>query len=464
MSIHIKASLLLTVFLLMSGPLNGNDGGVQVAGWRNDGSGIYPDADIPTEWSEDKNIIWKTPLDSWSNASPILVGDRVFVCSEPTTLVCVDTKDGSILWQKENHYFDSLPVEEAATAKTNLAHAEVLKQQVNALQDELDQLNEKRAASPDNAEITQQIAANEDKVKALKAKIEALGPYSPPKTHDTNGYSSPTPTSDGEYVYVLFGTGTVGCYDLEGKRQWLKFIQAPTNARGWGHSASPVLVGDKLVIHIRNIFALDKRSGNVIWQAESKPAWGSPVYAQIADVDVVITASGDVFRADDGVLLAREVSSLEYATAVVDGNKVYFVENGGKAIKLPDEAAAGMTPEVLWETTPKKDRYYASVILRDGLIYAVTRNSHYSVIDAATGAVVFEQTLELGKGTTYPSITWAGNRLLVSSDNGTTLVLRPGLAYDLIASNKIEGFRSSPLIADKRMYIRGLNHLYCIGK
>lgn len=462
MNTHAKAILLLTGVLVMFGPLGYSGGDAGITGWRNDGGGRHPEADVPIEWSEDKHIVWKTALGDWSNATPILVGERLFMCSEPTTLLCVDAKDGKILWQRDNHYFDTLAPEEAAIARDNLGKAEQLKKQLGPARDDLIKLNDALDSSSEKAQITKQIKTQEDKVKTLEEKIAALEAYSAPKTHVGNGYSTPTPTSDGKYVYVLFGTGTVGCYDLQGNRQWLRFIEAPEH--GWGSSASPVLVGDLLVVHVNNVFALDKRTGSTIWQGESKPKWGSPVRARIADVDIVITASGDIFRGADGVVLARGVSSLEYATPVVDGNKVYFIENGGKAIRLPNEAKEGMKPETLWETAPKNDRYYASAVLHDGLIYAVERGGHYSVIDAATGKVLFEQQLELGGGTSYPSITLAGNSLLISSDNGTTHVLKPGPACNVIAKNSISGFRSSVLICGPRMYIRALTHLYCIGK
>jgi len=58
-------------------------------GWRGNGTGVYPDAQPPVKWSAMENIIWKTPLPGKSNASPILVGDRIFICSEPSTLLCV---------------------------------------------------------------------------------------------------------------------------------------------------------------------------------------------------------------------------------------------------------------------------------------------------------------------------------------------------------------------------------------
>lgn len=62
-------------------------------GWRTYNGGHYPDADPPTTWSADTNVVWKCALPSWSNASPAVLPDRIFVCSEPTDLVCVNKAD-----------------------------------------------------------------------------------------------------------------------------------------------------------------------------------------------------------------------------------------------------------------------------------------------------------------------------------------------------------------------------------
>lgn len=68
-------------------------------GFRDDGAGRYPSAVPPTVWSPDKGVVWKTALPDRSNASPILTKNRIFVCAEPATMVCLSVADGRILWQ-----------------------------------------------------------------------------------------------------------------------------------------------------------------------------------------------------------------------------------------------------------------------------------------------------------------------------------------------------------------------------
>jgi outer membrane protein assembly factor BamB len=301
-------------------------------------------------------------------------------------------------------------------------------------------------------------------IKVLQDQLKPLNAARRSKADKTNGYSSATPASDGRVVCVVFGTGVVACYDMEGNRKWVKFIEKPTQRDGYGHCASPLIAGDRVLVVIENVTALDLKSGQVVWTARSKHQWGSPVAARIGDTDVAITANGEIVRIADGTVLAGGVARLEYCTAVVKDGIVYFIENGGKAIRLPAKASDSIEVKELWKTTPKKDRYYASPVVHDGLIYACTQSTVFSVIDAEDGKVVYEKKLNLGGGTMYPSMTLAGGLLYVSIDNGTTVVLEPGREYKEIARNELEPFRTTPVFIGKRMYVRGLKNLYCVGE
>ena len=73
-------------------------------GWRTDGTGRYPDANPPTHWGPEMNVVWRVKMSNFSVATPLIVGDKVFVCSEPTRLVCVNKADGKILWEKQSSY------------------------------------------------------------------------------------------------------------------------------------------------------------------------------------------------------------------------------------------------------------------------------------------------------------------------------------------------------------------------
>ena len=513
----------------------------QVVGWRGDGTGRYPAATPPVEWAKDKNIVWASKMPSWSNATPIIVGNRIYLCSEPSDIVCVSAADGKILWQKSNEYFDALPPEELPKAQEVKKQADALAAKIRPLQDEFNKLNhqinkrneltkkiaelpkqiealpeqlkaregelakqnDELAKAPDNADLKKKVdelqkqvnellgkqegapkqlekaieelkalpeeaelkTKTEDtrkQIDALRNERQPLSIYDLPPKEGTTGYATATPVSDGKLVYVLSGNGVAACYDLDGNRKWIRMLAKPTN--GWGHSSSPLLIGDKLIVHIHSVMALNAQTGETLWTANGTGSrFGTPVHAKVGDVDVVATPEGDVVRVSDGKILARLQTKLEFNAPIVADGTIYFIQHGGKGFKMPDEPADELKLEPLWTTKPKGDRYYASPLYHDGIIYGITQGTVLSAIDAKTGEVIYERNLDV-KSTAYSSLTLAGGYIYASGENGATVVLEPGREYKQVKHNQLEGFRSSPIFAGKRMYVRALNHLYCISE
>ena len=281
------------------------------------------------------------------------------------------------------------------------------------------------------------------------------------KTHDANGYTSPTPVSDGKHVFTVFGSGMVAAHTVTGEPVWARLVQQPEH--GWGHSASPALGGGQLIVHLGDLFGLDPATGKETWRVPSAVKWGSPVVVEIGDTDIVITPSGDVFRAADGVSLATDIGNLEYATPVVQDGIIYFIEKKATAVQLPTNLEEPFAAMELWQARIEGSRYYASALVQDGLVYAISREEKFTVLDATTGEIVYEHQFYLGEGgnSAYPSITLAGDKLFVSAEIGATAVLQPGRTHREIARNKVEGFRSSLVSEGTRIYLRAFDYLYC---
>ncbi len=457
----IFASLGLVVACLLTASAQSEN----AVGWRTDGTGEYPDATPVVEWSPEKNVLWTTPMPSFSNSTPVIVGDRLFVCAESSTLVCVNLADGEILWQQTNNMEDLPEAAEVPDMQQQHQRAAELRKEIGKAGGTLRRAKKDLQDNPDDAGLKTAVSEAQKNLVALVKELQPYNKawYSLPATDAVNGFSSATPVSDGESVYVVFGTGMVAGYDLEGNRLWGRVVEKPTI--GFGHSASPLIAGDKLLVHLVNLTAIDKATGETLWRTESKAGFGTPAVTRIGDTEVVITTQGDIVAVEDGTVLAKSVSSLTYCGPVVEDDVIYFIQHGGKAIQLPETVdEGGLAVETLWTTQPRKDRYYASPVVHEGLIYACTQAGCFSVIDAATGEVIYEQMLKLGKGTCYASVTLAGGLLFVSSDNDTTVVVKPGRTYQEVARNKLEQFRASPVFIGDRLYIRGLKNLLCLGE
>src|SRR4051812_24432234 len=81
------------------------------------GLGISEEKGLPTEWSAQKNIVWKTKLPGPGTSSPVVLGNRIFLTSysgyavsqdNPGNMedlrrqvLCLARDSGKILWSKE---------------------------------------------------------------------------------------------------------------------------------------------------------------------------------------------------------------------------------------------------------------------------------------------------------------------------------------------------------------------------
>jgi outer membrane protein assembly factor BamB len=424
------------------------------AGWRGDGTGRFERAKPPTEWAADKNIIWRTDLPKWSNASPVLSQGRLFVCAEPDILICVDAASGEILWQRSNG-FDQLLDEELRP----------LIDEVQRLEKKERELHKESNSKPADADLKQELAdLRKSMAEKRKPLDDALGKgfnFSLPSVTGLNGYTSSTPATDGETVCVFFGSGVAAAYDFEGTRKWIRFVERPNI--GHGHCSSPLLLDGKLVIHIRQLHALDAQTGVTVWTASSGSRFGSLIAASSEDRSLVVTANGEMLDAADGEVLAKALLRLTYNAPVVDDGVVYFFnEREARAYRIPSFDVDDSIPELLWSAEVSKNRHYASPVVIGGCVLGLTQSGLLTVLDAETGEKTMERNLGL-KGTCYPSPALAGRYVYLGGEAGTTVVLKDNGELERVAYNTLEKYRSSPLFDGDRMYLRGLTALYCIG-
>jgi outer membrane protein assembly factor BamB len=90
-------------------------------------------------------------------------------------------------------------------------------------------------------------------------------------SHRIGSPACPTPATDGERVYVYFGSFGLLCYDYEGRELWRKPIPIPVVE--FGSSSSPILAGDRLILNCDQdvnsfLVALNKRTGAEFWKKD----------------------------------------------------------------------------------------------------------------------------------------------------------------------------------------------------
>src|SRR5262245_23352356 len=90
----------------------------------------------------------------------------------------------------------------------------------------------------------------------------------PTDLYAPGGMAVPTPATDGERLYVLFGTGDLAALDMEGRPVWVRSLAeeyGPFRNR-WGMGSSPILLGDALIVQVDHwsqsyLLAVDAKTG-----------------------------------------------------------------------------------------------------------------------------------------------------------------------------------------------------------
>jgi outer membrane protein assembly factor BamB len=159
------------------------------------------------------------------------------------------------------------------------------------------------------------------------------------KIHEVNSLASPTPATDGDRVYVYFGSFGLLCYDRDGKPQWQRPL--PVIDQRWGSGSSPIVAGELLVLALGPqarpaLLALNRRTGATVWE---KPppgfllpqggTWSTPAHHHQDGVDEIIVPTGSrivAYNLADGAerWQVRGLPSVVYSTPVVGGGLLYL--------------------------------------------------------------------------------------------------------------------------------------------
>lgn len=398
------------------------------------GSGIAAGAKTPAVWSGTTNLAWKTALPGPGASSPIVWGDRVFVtcysgCGDGASgddiaklqrhLLCLKADDGRVLWSK------AVP-----------------------------------AAQPEDTFGGQ------------------IGEH---------GYASHTPATDGERVYAYFGKSGVIAFDFNGAQLWRAAVGDGSNQRHWGSASSLVLWKDFVIVtaseESHSIRALDRKTGREAWKADGAPldnVFGTPVLAGDAGrEDLVIAVPGEIWGMNPETGKLRWFAQTELtgniAPSVVADGGIVCACGGYPSTRATAVRAGGKgdvtASHVLW--TGSDSSYVPTPVLHGGRLYVVNDQGFALCLDAKTGAVVFKERLPgitggggRGGKPFYASTVMANGLLYAVSRRLGTFVLAAKPAFEFVAQNRFEGddsdFNATPAISGDRMFIRSNRYLYCV--
>ncbi len=382
-------------------------------------------AGLALRWSETENVRWKTAVPHWGISTPVVMDGQVWLTTA--------TREGNDFYAL---CFD------AETGRLTL--------------------NEKVFHSD---------------------QPESLG-----NGASMNSYATPSAVVEAGRVYVHFGSFGTACLDTKsGKALWKRDDLRCRHYRG--PASSPVLFGNLLILtfdgaDLQYHIALDKQTGKTVWKTDRSVAWNDEdVPGQMAkdgdlrkahSTPLIVQASGKTQMLSAGAkaaygydpLTGRELWRVQYndwSTAprpLYENGLAYFITGLSKKelLAVKTDGTGDVTgSHIAWRLKTRIGKY-ASPLLVDGLFYTASDESFISCLNAANGETVWTERVG-GKFAASP--VHADGRLYFFDQQGTTLVVKPGRTFEVLATNTLAGgFMASPAVVGKAFYLRTKTDLY----
>jgi len=417
------------------------------AQWRGpNGSGISTDKNLPTEWSETKNVQWKTEIPGRGHSSPIIWGKKIFL----TTSI-----EG--------------PVVPGAKAVTHIRRDQVYRHP--------------DSVGGDHSYTIKVLCLDRETGKILWERTAYEGTVYDDR-HRKNTFASATPVTDGKYVWALFDAEGLYCYDFDGKLVW-KTSLGKIGKMGMGNGMSPVLFDNLLIVQCDQedggpgsfIAALDKLSGKEVWRVArtQRKTWATPVLVRTPQRTELIASGAESTVSYDpttGKELWRCEGVVSHAIpSAVTGHGMVFVSGGSTGqpkvamgIRLGGSGDLTGSPYVAWKYN-KGTAYVPSPILYGDYLYIVTDGGIITCLEARTGQIRYEGGRVPVPATFTASPVAFDDKILLTSEDGDTFVIKAGPVCEVIRTNSLgEPVYASIAIAAGKLFIRGARHLYCVGK
>ena len=299
--------------------------------------------------------------------------------------------------------------------------------------------------------------------------------------HPSHGYADASPVTDGEYLYVSFGSRGIYCYDLDGNLIWERDLGDLRSRNGFGEAVSPSLAGDKLLVLWDQedqsiIYGLDKRTGKEVWSKErdERSSWTTPFIQEVDGKLQAIVPGTNATRSYDtetGEVIweASGLTSNVIPSPVVGHGNVYVTSgyqgNSVQAIKLSSKGDISDSSNVVWHVRQSAP-YVASPVLSGKRLYVTkSTDAFLSCLDALTGEYHYQDVkLDALRGI-YASPIAANGYLYVVGREGATLVLKDSETFEIVATNKLDDkIDASPVALGGDLFIRGHKYLYCISE
>lgn len=390
-------------------------------------------ADFPLTWSADRNLKWKTELPGPGSSSPIFWDKQLFVTCY--TGYGIDEK--------------------------NVGKADQLGRALICLDRMSGKILWKKSVP---------LANPEDDYRGYLTE---------------HGYASATPVTDGKHVYAFFGKSGVHAFTVDGEKGWSKQVGDSSSNRRWGSAASPILVGDLLIVNAadeaRAIIAFDKVTGDEKWRYEAKNlelTYNTPTLhtPKSGKPELVIAAPNELFALEPltGKKLWWAKSEIpgNISPCVISEGEILFTTGGYPrkgSIAIKGGGTGDVTDQILWKS--KTFSYVPSSVFQDGFLYWVNDEASVIAMNLKEGKTVTKRSVagikKRKKFSFYASTLRVGDKLMAVSRNNGTFIFEAGKEMKFVGVNTLDDdsdFNATPALAKDALYLRSNKAVYCIAK
>jgi len=322
-----------------------------------------------------------------------------------------------------------------------------------------------------------------------------------------NNMASPSPATDGKYVFFLYGSGHLAGFNYDGNILWSRNIEEEYGslALKFGYSSSPLLCQNKLfIIVIRRsrhypepwregpldsfLLALNPKNGNTIFKQQRKTnafdegmeTYSTPI-PFVHNGHAEILSTGADFITAHNPETGNELWRFEYhknkvrdsrvIPSLVTGDGLIFGtrhKHGGVFALQPPNPDNSSQARIIWNYDgPSPDA--STPLYYQNRLYVLNGIRHGKVVtclEPKTGTEIWQGTIG-GRGPWRASLTGADGKLYCINESGEVVILAAGgKEFKIIFQTKIDEprIKSSIAIADGHLFIRTAQNLYCIGK
>ena len=415
--------------------------------WRGPhGNGVSTEEALPVSWHDGENLAWKAPIHGLGVSSPIVWGDTIVLTSQ---LGRGTVRDGNLPSLSRGEDPSERELSDAGSA-----------------------------AGPDDGTVTFVVQAFDRADGSVRWQHSLPGQGPNIQVHEKNNLATPSCATEGEGVYCLFGTGQMVALGLDGKELWQRNLSREYGPFeiGWGHSSSPVLYGDSLLLLCDHtpasyLLALDKRTGEKMWRVDRGQklrSYSTPMVVRSENRDELIVNSSNgiqSYAVTSGELLWFFEEENRFPTpSPAFGDGIIFTSRGHRsgpymAIR-PGGSGALQKDQLVWHVATGAP-YVTSLVYYRGTVFMVNGQGLATAIDGKTGETVWKSRL----GGVFSSSPVAGDgKVYLTSEGGEVVVLSAVEQPEVLARNELgERFLASPAISGGHLYFRSDLHLFAIG-